>query len=209
MDTLEKGKNKLGEICDILRKETLEPAQGEAKQIVDQAKEESQKIIDLANAEAQQLKDAAAAQIEKDRKLFESSMDLASKQTFNQLKEKIQDHLFNDELHSIASEIMKEGDLAAKLVGAIVNTIEKEGLHTNLSLALSGSIKPEDVSKNLVSNAAEKMKNGQISIESISDGAKVSIADQRVSVDISEQSLKDLLGSFLRDSFKEILFKNV
>ncbi|MCH9632422.1 MAG: V-type proton ATPase subunit E [Chlamydiae bacterium] len=209
MDTLEKGKNKLGEICDILRKETLEPAQNEAHQIINSAKQESQKVIEQAKSEAKQLLEDAKAKIAKEQKLFESSMDLGSKQTFNQLREKIQKHLFNDQLAELTANMMGEGELVAKLISAIVNALEKDGLNSNLTIALANSIKAEDVSKTLVAQAAEKIKKGKISIESISSGAKVSIEDQKVSIDVSDQSLKELMGNFLRDSFREILFKNV
>ncbi len=209
MDTLEKGKSKLGEICEILRKETLEPAQSEAGQIVENAKQEGQKIIDHASAEAKHIIDDAHGKVEQERKLFVSSMDLGSKQAFNQLREKIQDHLFDDQLTEFASAAMEKGELVAKLVAAVVNAVEKDGLNSNLTIALADSISSEEVSKSLVAQAAEKIKKGEISMESISKGAKVSIKDQRVTIDISQQSLKELMGSFLRDSFREILFKNV
>ena len=209
MDTLEKGKNKLGEICDILRKETLEPAQNEANQIIEKAKQESQKVIEQAQAEAKHIQEEAQAKIVKEQKLFESSMDLGAKQTFNQLREKIQQHLFNEQLSELSANMMSDGELAAKLISAVVNAVEKDGLNSNLTLALADSIKVEDVSKSLVAQAVEKIKNGKISIESISSGAKVSILDQKVSIDVSDQSLKELMGNFLRDSFREILFKNV
>lgn len=208
METLEKGKSKLGEICEILRKETLEPAQNDAKGIVDSARIESQKIIELAHAEAKQIMDDAHAKIEQERKLFENSMDLASKQSFDELRQKVEEHLFAIELSQLGAGMLKEGELVAKLLGAIINAIEKEGLGSNLALAISGILKPEEISKHLMDGIKQKLEKNEIPIESIDSGAVIKIVDKKMRIDVSEQSLKELMGTFLRDSFRQILFKN-
>lgn len=209
MDTLDKGKNKLGEICDILRKETLEPAQKEAKQIIESSKKEGDKIIERAMLEARQLVEEAQSKIAQEKKLFESSMDLASKQTFNQLQHMVFEQLFNQGLSDLSSSILRQGDVMAKLVATIINTLEKEGLNGNVSLALAKEINPSEVSKYLVATAIEKVKNGGVKIDTLAEGARVEIKDKKMTIDVSPQSLKDLMGNFLRDSFKQILFKNV
>lgn len=208
MEALEKGKAKLGEICDILKKETLEPAQNEAKNIIDSAKNESGQIIERAHAEAKQIIDSAMAKIDQERKLFENSMDLASKQTFDELRQRVEEHLFGLEVSKLSHEMIQSNELIAKLIATIMGAIEKEGLKTNLSLALSSSIKPEDVSKHLANEMAEKLKSGEIKVESIAGGAVVKVADDNLKIEVSEQSIKELMGSFLRESFRNILFKN-
>lgn len=210
MDTLEKGKNKLGQICDILRKETLEPAQNEAQRIIEEAKQEAQKIIEKSKLDAQALIDSAKQKIDQEKKLFETSMDLAVKQAFNQLKESVQTKLFNDELASLASQVTSASDLISKLVAAIVSAVDKEGLDAHFSVYLSQALSKEELSKHLASQVLQRVQKGEISIETgATSGAKVVLKDQKMSVDISEQSLKELMGSFLRESFKDVLFKNV
>ena len=88
METLEKGKSKLSEICEILRKETLEPAQNDAHEIINAAKDEAKKIKTKASAEAKEILENAQKKIEQEKKLFENSIDLASKHTFEQLRQK-------------------------------------------------------------------------------------------------------------------------
>lgn len=208
MEALEKGKAKLGEICDILKKETLEPAQNEAKSIVDSAKNESGQIIEKAHAEAKQILDAAMAKIDQERKLFENSMDLASKQTFDELRQRVEQHLFGIEISKLSQEMIQSHELISKLIATIANAIEKEGLAANLSFALSSSIQPEEISKHLVKEIAEKLKGGEIKVESIESGAVIKVAEDNLKIEVSEQSIKELMGSFLRESFREILFKN-
>ena len=210
METLEKGKNKLGQICDILRKETLEPAQGEAQKIIEDAKGEAQKIIEKANLDAKSIIDDAHQKVEQEKKLFETSMDLGVKQTFHQLKELIQNKIFNDELLNLSNKVISEKDLLSKIVAAVVSAVDKEGLDARFSVYINEAISTEEFSKYLAEKALSRVKSGEIAIEtSSSSGARVVLKDQKMSVDISEQSLKELMGSFLKESFKDVLFKNV
>lgn len=208
MEALEKGKAKLGQICDILKKETLEPAQNEAKGIIDSAKNESKQIIERAHAEAKQILDSAMAKIDQERRLFENSMDLASKQTFDELRQRVEKELFGIEISKLSKEMIQSHELISKLIATITNAIEKEGLGANLSLALSSSIQPQEVSKHLVKEIAEKIKKGEIKVESIESGAVIQVVDDNLKIEVSEQSIKELMGSFLRESFRKILFKN-
>lgn len=54
MKGTEPGKDKVKKICDILRRETLEPAENEAKQIIDSAKEQAKQMISAAHKEAEE-----------------------------------------------------------------------------------------------------------------------------------------------------------
>lgn len=209
METLEKGKQKLGEICDLLRKDTLEPAQQEATSIVDAAKQESQKLIDQTKVTAQNLIQEAQKKIEQERVLFNSSLDMASKQTFDKLKEEIETQLFNQELTHLVNQVAQDPQKIAQLVNVIVEVIGREGLHGNLALGLAKSIKPEELSKYLAKELADKIAKKEMPIQAISGGATLTLKEKQLSVDISDQALKELLGAYLRPAFREILFKNV
>ena len=67
MKGLESGKDKVKKICDILRKETLEPAQDEARGLIESAKEQAQQLIEEAKQEAERLKAEALKHNEQER----------------------------------------------------------------------------------------------------------------------------------------------
>ena len=56
MDT---GKDKVKKICDVLRKETLEPAKLEADEMIESAKERAREIIALAEQEVERMHEGA------------------------------------------------------------------------------------------------------------------------------------------------------
>jgi cell division septum initiation protein DivIVA len=55
MDTIETGKDKVKKICEVLRKETIEPAIAEAKHILQTAQENADQIIEEAKRKAAKL----------------------------------------------------------------------------------------------------------------------------------------------------------
>lgn len=209
METLEKGKQKLGEICDLLRKDTLEPAKAEAQKIIDDAHREAERIKTEAHKAAENQLAETAKKIEQERALFNSSLDIAAKQTFDKLREQVEKSMFNQELTQVITKMAHDPEMVGKLVNVLVEVIEREGLHGDLSLGLAKSIKPEELSKYLAKELVEKLKKQELPVEEISGGAVVYIKDQALTVDISDSALKELLGSYLRNSFREILFKNV
>ena len=52
MKFMDTGKDKVQQICDILKKETLEPAREEAQKIIDDAKASAQRIVQEAKEQA-------------------------------------------------------------------------------------------------------------------------------------------------------------
>lgn len=209
METLEKGKEKLSEICDLLRRETLEPAQNEAASIIEAAHVEKDSILLQAKKEAELILQEAREKIEKEKVLFHTSMDVASKQTFSKLKQDIEQKLFNEEIKHLVHEIAHDAQKVAQLVNVIVEVIEREGLNGNLTLGLAKTIRPEELNKYLVKSLLAKIEKNEVPIESVPGGAVVRLEDKQLTFDISDQALKELMGSYLRSSFREVLFKNV
>jgi V/A-type H+-transporting ATPase subunit E len=208
MEPLEQGKQKLSEICDLLRKDTLEPAQKEASSIIENAKAESQKLINTAKGKAQAVIEDAHKKNEQERILFNTSLDVAATQTFSKLKEEIETKLFNRQLKHLVQQIVDDPKNVARLVNVMVEAIAKEGLNGNLLLQLGKAINPEKISELLIKEVADQLEKKEIPIETISGGVVICLKDKQMSVDMSDEALRDLLGTYLRPSFREILFKN-
>ena len=76
MKGLETGKNKIQKICDVLRKETLEPAKQEAAEIVENAHIAASKILVDAQKKGQELLSLAEKEIAEKKKVFESPREI-------------------------------------------------------------------------------------------------------------------------------------
>lgn len=204
--TLEKGEEKIQKICDALRKETLEPAKKEADELISDAKARGEQIIAEARQEAAKILAHARENIEQERNVFHSSLDQASRQSIEELRQTIEKKLFNDELHHLVAKQTQDPKVIGKLITAIVEAIQKEGLKTEVSAVIPEMVKPEEVNGVLAEGVLKKLKDGGVKVGEFGGGAQVKLIDQKMTIDITEQSLIDLLSKYLRKDFRELIF---
>ena len=122
MKGLETGKDKIQKICDALRKETLEPAQQEAREIVENAHLQASEIVQDAKKQAAKMISEAASEIEERKKVFQSSLHLACRQGIEQLKQKIEEQLFDKELFELVTREMGDPKTVAHILNAFFMT---------------------------------------------------------------------------------------
>lgn len=204
--TLEKGEEKIQKICDALRKETLEPAQLEAEEVIKEAKARAEQIIAEARQEAEKILTHSRENIEQERNVFHSSLDQASRQSVEELKQTIENKLFNKELVQLVSKQTQDPKVIAKLIDAIVGAIKKEGLKTEISVVIPETVKPEEVNSILADGVVKQLKDGGVKIGEFAGGAQVKLVDHKMTIDMTEQSLIDSLSKYLRKDFRELIF---
>lgn len=206
MDNLETGKDKIKKICEILKNETLEPAKKEAIGIIETANAEAEEIIAKAKQKSDEMLKQASEKIEKERELFQSSLSQASKQAIETLRQEILKNLFNQELSSWVQGATKDPKVAAELIAQIVKAIEKEGTSADFSAIIPSSIAPEKVNALLARDILDKLREKSVVLGSFEGGVQLKLHDQKMTIDISDVALKELLGKFLRKDFRKLLF---
>lgn len=200
---MEKGDVRIQKICEALKVETLEPAKLEAKKIVEQAKAQAEEIVREGQKQKDHLIESAHQMIKQERAIFHSSLEQAGKQSLEELKAVISDNLFNKELDQVLSKEIAQPDVVAKLIAAMIQAIEKEGLSANFSAVISKSA--GDINKLLGKAVMEKLP---IEIGSLSGGAKLKLHDKKMTIDMSDAAIKELLSNYLRKDFRTLLFGN-
>lgn len=207
MKTLDKGQEKIEKICSVLRKETLEPAKKQAEEIIKEAQKQAEVIIENGKKKAEDVIANARAEIEKERNVFNSSLQQAAKQSIESLRQQIENNFFNSQLQNL---IEKEGaypDIVAKLINTIVQAIEKEGLSADLSAYIPKTISPRDINVLLLKNALNALKEKTVVVGNFEAGAQVKINNKKITIDISEGALKDLLSTHvIRKDFRKMIF---
>ncbi len=206
MKTLEKGGDKIQKICTALREETIVPAQEEAQRIVQEAQQERERIIRQAEQEAKALMANTRKQIEQERKVFETSLRQAARQSVEQLKQEIERQLFNKELHALVEKGSKAPDVVAKLIDAIVGALAKDGLDANLKALVPKTVKPAEVNALLAESILKKLSEGTVQVGTIAGGAQIRLSGKQMTLDISDEALCELLTGFLREDFRKLFF---
>lgn len=209
MKSVNTGKDKVKKICEVLKRETLDPAKKEADAIIHRAREDAAKIVEDAKQEAQRAYQDAQKKIEEERNVFESSINLACKKTLLTLKQQIEERLFNSELSSWINKGSRDPHVLGQLISAIVRSVEKDGIEANLQALIPESVSPKAVNRELVQGIVEKLQDKSVQVGDFEGGAEVKMIDQHITIDITDDALKMLVASFVRDDFRSIVFGSV
>ncbi len=206
MKGLEAGKDKVKKICEVLRKETIEPAKQQAEEIVDSARRQADEVLAGAEDQAEKMIAEARAEIERQRTVFQASLTQACRQTIEALKEKIIEKLFNPQLAQLISKPLQDPKVIAQLITAVVEAIKKDGLEADLSAYISSSVSSSEVAALLARGILEHLKEKSLLLSPIGGGVEVKILRDNITIDLSDATLRELVANYIRKDFRELLF---
>ncbi len=199
-------KGKIQQICDVLKKETIEPAKQEASEIIENAHLQAQEIVKNAQKQAAELLEKAKITREEEEKTFTSSLHLAMKQTLNSLKQSIENELFNKELTTLLEKPMMDAKIMAEWINIVVQAIEKEGIDVDLSAYVGKKIPTKHVTELLAQNTLKRLREDEVKAGDFEAGLKIRLHEKQMTVEITMDSLKDLFSQFLRKDYREMVF---
>jgi V/A-type H+/Na+-transporting ATPase subunit E len=208
MKTLDPGKEKIKKICDILRDETLEPAQKEAQQIIEKAQQEADRLNAQAHREAEKLRSDAKAAIEKDLEAFHASLQQAARQGLETLRQNIEHKVFNEHLPSLIEKEMDDCRPIADLINVIVKALEKEGLAADLTVLVPQNIPAQQINGLLLKEVLKSLTHQSVTIGNFNAGVQLKVNNKKLTIDISSEALKELLGTnIFRKDFRKLIFQ--
>lgn len=206
MKTLEQGKNKVQKICDALRLETLEPAKNEAANLIKDAEHKAEGIISQAKMQAHQMIEEAKREIEQERNVFHSSLESAARQSVETLRQSIENDLFSNQLDQILHQELVKPDVVARLINAIIVAIERDGISVDISAMIPKTVKPDDINALIIKEVKDKLHRESVEIGDFDGGAQVKIKDKKMMVDITGDTLKELISRYVRKDFRKTFF---
>lgn len=206
MKTLEKGQDKIKKISDELRHQTLEPARKKAQEMIESAQKESEEIVQEGRNQVEKLLAAARQTIEHERKVFHSTLVQSFKQSFDVLKQQIESKFFNDQLSVELEKSAGNPEVIGKLVNVIIESIAKEGISADISVIIPHKVDPKAVSAHIAQGVVEKLKVGPIELGNFAAGVQVRLNDRKMTLDITDKTLKEVLGRFVPTTFHDVIF---
>lgn len=207
MKELPKKEDKVAYICQTLRRETLEPAQEEAKAIITGAEREREEILQKADRECEERLTHAQKQIAQEQALFRLSMEHAGKQGVALIKQEIEESLFSPAIMALIDQHSAKPETVAAFLNGVIQAIDKEGIGADIEAILPKTVSPKSIMPLLVQQVAERLKKeGAIRIGSFGGGAQIRLKDKNMIIDLSDTALQQLLSRFLRESFQHYLF---
>jgi len=206
MKGLESGKDKVRKICEVLKKETLEPAQREAEEIILAANEKAHKIIADAKERAEAVLTEGKESLERQKNVFQSSLNQACKQVVESLKQEIESKMFDKELSAMITKQMQNPDVIAEIITAVVSCVDKEGLDTDMTAYIAESVPARSINMLLAQNIISRLREKEVVLSQIHGGVAVKLHNQNITIDISDQAVKDLVSQFIRKDFRDLIF---
>jgi len=206
MKGFESGKDKVKEICGLLRKETLEPAQKEAKEIVDAARVRSEEMVAETKRKMAEMHQAAEREIQQKKRVFEASLAQACRQTLEALKGRIEHQFFNPALSHLLTKPLQDAKVVAKIVESVISAIEKDGLEADLTATIASAVSIQEINELLGKKILDRLLEKSVILSTIAGGAQVKIVDKNLTVDLSEEALQELVAEYIRKDFREFVF---
>ena len=204
MDQLETGKDKIKKICDLLKNETLDPARQEAQTIIQKAEEKARVLIHDAEEKGKELINQAQKKIEDERKVFETNLQAACKQGVETLRQEIENKLFNDELVDWIEKHTVDPKLQGEIAGAVVAALEKEGTSADFSAYIGKGIEKEAFMSAVGDAFLKKVKG--VEAREFVGGVQLKLHDKRLTLDVSDHALIELISKYIRKDFRKLLF---
>lgn len=209
MKTLETGNEKIQKICDVLRKDTLEPAKIEAESIISQANERAEEIIIEAQRRADEMIKESQSIIEQQNNVFQSSLEQASKQSLEALRQSIEHKLFRQELSDLITSHTSDPKVIANLINALIKAIEKEGLAVDLNVFIPANASEKEINHLLGERVLKKLKEKSVGLGDFTGGAQVRLDKKRLTIDITDADLAELLSKYIRKDLRKWIFTDV
>ncbi len=206
MKGLETGKDKIQKICDSLRKETLEPARQEAAEIVENAHIQASQIVDEAKESAALLIQNGEHEMEEKKRVFHASLNLACRQGIEQLKQKIERDLFNQELASLVAKEMSDPKLIANLLNSFMHSLETKGIEEEVVAVIPKGISPRSINELLSAKVLERLHKQTVVAGDFAGGVQIQLKGRQITLDISDTVVRELIAQYIRHDLRDLVF---
>jgi len=206
MKRSEFGQDQLQRICDVLRRDTLEPALVEARRIEEEARSFARKLTDETLSKCQEQERASRQMIEQQKKIFEDNIKQSLAQALGLLRQEIEEQLFSKALSQLLASKMQDADQMALVLDALIAAIKKDGLDADIEVTLGQALDKQQLVQALAPAIREYLKDAKFAAGLFSGGLSVHLRDEHLVIDVSDEALRELLARFLRKDFRQMLF---
>ena len=201
--------NKLQELTRKLYDEGLEKGRAEADRLVAEAKAEAAKIIADARAEADTIVKQAEAKAEEVGKNSMTEIALAGKQAVAKIKAEINDLI----VARTTADGVKAATMDAQFIKETLLAVAKNWNGASTSKVELTALLPEAARAQLdtaIKAAATELLSAGIEVgysAEVRSGFKVAQKEGGYYISFSDDDFNALLGSYLRDKVRDLLFK--
>jgi len=200
-------RGKIQKICDVLKNETIAPAKQEAKEIIENAQMQAKEIIEKAKKQSAEIIKKSQEEKDKQQKVFESALSLAKKQAIDSLKIEIEQKLFDKSLSDLIIKASTDSKVISNMITSVVKAIEEDGVDADIMAYIPKSVSKKEINELIGKTILENLKGKSVEIGDFEGGVKLSLQDNNITIDISDDALFQCIAKYVRSDFRDIMFK--
>jgi V/A-type H+-transporting ATPase subunit E len=164
-------------------------------------------IVREAEARAATLTSSSDSEMEEKKKLFQSSLALACRQGIESLKQKIEQELFNKELSQLVIKETSSENMIVKLIESFMRSLENQGIEEDFEAIIPKDISARSINTVLAKSILERLKQHTVELGDFRGGVKLRMEDRKITIDISDEVIKELVGNYIRRDFRDLIFQ--
>ena len=205
MKKQDSGQDQLQRICDLLRRDTLEPALAEARRIESEAQQHAQRVLEEAHRRASERESQLREHLKQEQEHFQQNVKGAMRQAIELLRQEVEEKLFKPTLDELLSAPSRSSQWVAQMLTAMVKAVEREGIQTRFEAVLGQDVDQSEVEA-LLKAPLKGILSEAMTVGHFQGGIQLRLTDAHLTLDISDVALKELFGRFLRKDFRDLLF---
>jgi V/A-type H+/Na+-transporting ATPase subunit E len=206
MTDLKSGKDKIQSICDELRKNTLEPAHKQAQEIIENAEVEAALMINNAREHLEEMKRAADQAMQQKTEALQASLQTSCRQAIDRLKASIEQKILFHGLIEMVSEELSNSSLIANWINHFMKILEEKGIDEEITVTIPSTLSPRLINSLLVRHFLEHLKDKTVVLGDFAGGVKMKLHNRRITIDISDQAVRELIAETIRHDFRDFVF---
>lgn len=198
--------NKLQELTDKLYNEGLSKGKAEGEAILAQAQEKASAMLAEARKEAEEIVAKARKDAEELQSKVSNDIRMASEQSVQATRKDIENLLVSAAISEGVSKAMTSEDFLKDVITAVARNFSSED-SSDLSLVLPDSLKEglEPFLKNELAKTIGRGVDASFS-KKIGGGFRIAPKDGTYFISMTDETMKELIGEYLRPAAKKILF---
>ena len=199
--------NKLQELTDKLYNEGLAKGKQDADNLLAKAREEASQIVAEAKEQAAKILADAGKQAEDLKTRTEGDVRMASTQALAALRQQISNMVETRAVGSKVNDVLADKEFVGKLIATVAGAFKADGSAASLDVIL-----PEDMKSGLqdfLAKNIDKELAGSLSFgfsDDFAGGFRIAPKDGGYYLDFTDESVRELLGEYLRPATAKILF---
>jgi vacuolar-type H+-ATPase subunit E/Vma4 len=102
---------------------------------------------------------------------------------------------------------LTEPKFIANLINSFMASLEERGVKEDLVVRVPNTISPRVINSLLIRKFLQRLENESVEIGAFSGGVEIKMREQKMTIDITNTAVCELLAHYIRSDFRNLVFQ--